>query len=212
MLIKPSWPLSSSIKAFCITRMSDIEQVALPDTPCWLKQVHGSQVVELSNWQPDCNADASFTLELQKICVVKTADCLPILLANKAGTIVAAIHAGWRGLSQGVLEQTVKALNTDNTTLYAWLGPAISQKHFEVGEDVLTAFAEQHFDTDSYFKKANNNKWFADIYGLARQRLTELGITKVYGGEYCTYEQTDLFYSHRRSKDTGRMASLIWLE
>lgn len=212
MLIKPNWPLPSSIQAFCTTRISDLEQVALPDTPCWLKQIHGSQVVELSDWQPGYNADASFTLEPKKICVVKTADCLPILLANKEATAVAAIHAGWRGLSQGVLDTTIKALPVDNASLYAWLGPAISQKHFEVGEDVLTAFAEQDFDTDSYFKKAHHNKWFADIYGLARQRLTELGITQIYGGEYCTYEQTKLFYSHRRSQDVGRMASLIWLE
>lgn len=240
MLIKPNWPLPSSIHAYCTTRLGGVSQppyetfnlgmhvgepyditlknrdilkqkLSLTHEPCWLEQVHSTKVVDLSQHQKNIEADASFTRKKNKVCVIMTADCLPILLANKDATIVAAIHAGWRGLANGIIDETLKAINTDNTSLYAWLGPAISQQYFEVGDDVLTAFDENGYQTANTFKKAEDGKWFADVYGLARQRLNQLGITHIYGGEYCTYAQDELFYSYRRDKTTGRMASLIWL-
>ena len=153
MLIQPDWPVPASIKAFTTTRLSDIDQINVPSEPCRLKQVHGARVIALTDWQPEVEADASFTREKGKVCVVKTADCLPILLADKNATVVAAIHAGWRSLAHGIIDNTIVALNVDLASLYAWFGPAISQQHFEVGEDVLSAFQENQFDTKKHFKQ-----------------------------------------------------------
>ena len=212
MLIQPDWPVPASIKAFTTTRLSDIDQINVPSEPCRLKQVHGARVIALTDWQPEVEADASFTREKGKVCVVKTADCLPILLADKNATVVAAIHAGWRSLAHGIIDNTIVALNVDLASLYAWFGPAISQQHFEVGEDVLSAFQENQFDTKKHFKQTAKNKWHADLYGLAKQRLNQLGVTHIYGGEYCTYSQPALFYSYRRGKESGRLLSLIWID
>jgi len=182
-----------------------------PSDPLWLSQVHGTRVIDLADYSspyPIVEADASIALQPNLVCAILTADCLPVLLCNKAGSCVAAIHAGWRGLSAGIIESTVEKLPCDPASLMAWLGPAIGPKVFEVGEDVLLAF--NHFPKDA-FTPTGRGSWLADIYLLARARLNKIGVTDVFGGDFCTYTESERFYSFRRSKITGRMCTLIWL-
>ena len=140
-----------------------------------------------------------------------TADCLPVLFCDRAGTRVAAAHAGWRGLCDGVLEETVRALDCDPAEILAWMGPAIGPQAFEVGDEVRAAFMRHDQRATEAFKPMVEGKWLADIYQLGRQRLASVGVNAVFGGDLCTYAQQDLFYSFRRDAQTGRMASLIWL-
>jgi YfiH family protein len=162
------------------------------------------------------NADASFTKNKNTVCVVQTADCLPLLVTNKEGTVVAAIHAGWRGLLNGVIENTMHQMNVPPHECLVWLGPAISQKHFEVGSDVKQSFCKKHHEAEKAFQSVPSQKWLADIYALAKIRLESLGVNEVYGGgianDYCTYAQHEDYFSYRRDGETGRMASLIWIE
>jgi YfiH family protein len=139
-----------------------------------------------------------------------TADCLPVLFCNRAGTEVAAAHAGWRGLCAGVLEETVACFADSADNILAWLGPAIGPQAFEVGSDVREAFMAHHPQAESAFRPVGE-KYMADIYQLARQRLTHLGISQIYGGDRCTFTEKGDFFSYRRDKTTGRMASFIWL-
>lgn len=185
----------------------------LPADPCWLNQVHGTTVVRaetLSGHTPE--ADGALTEIPHTVCAVLTADCLPILLTDYAGSIVAACHAGWRGLCHGILEATCAAMRRHPTELLAWLGPAISGDAFEVGDDVRTAFIQQHTESASAFTPIGPQKYLADLYELARQRLTRLGITAISGGQGCTVIERERFFSYRRDGVTGRMASLIWLD
>jgi YfiH family protein len=144
------------------------------------------------------------------ICAVLTADCLPLLLCDEAGTRVAAVHAGWRGLLEGVIEQAVSAMAAQGKQL-AWLGPAIGPGAFEVGEEVRQAFVAEDSAAAHAFAPSPNGRWLANIYVLARLRLQRVGVEAVYGGEYCTYSDPERFYSYRRDGQTGRMASLIWI-
>jgi len=180
----------------------------LPSEPVWLNQVHGSEVV-IAESPRTRTADAAWTAARGVVCAVMTADCLPILLCDRQGTRVAAVHAGWRGLAGGVVEAAVAALDTRD--LLAWLGPAIGPEAFEVGDDVRQAFIERLGDCDEAFFPANG-KWQADLYALARLVLNRTGVTAVYGGGFCTYSDPTRFFSYRRDGQTGRMASLIWLE
>lgn len=182
-------------------------ELALPAEPVWLNQIHGSEVVKADSPHTK-TADAAWTNQRGVVCAVLTADCLPILLCDRQGTCVAAVHAGWRGLVGGVVEATVAALG--RTDLLAWLGPAIGPEAFEVGEEVRQAFIERLGDCDDAFFPANG-RWRADLYALARQVLKRTGITAVYGSEFCTYSDPTRFFSYRRDGQTGRMASLIWL-
>ena len=186
----------------------------------WLEQTHSAVCTELSHTDQDArqviSADASLSVQANLVCAVMTADCLPILLCNKQGTCVAAIHGGWRGLANGIIENTLKQLPCASNQLMAWLGPAISQKYFEVGADVKSAFPGH----DAAFVAVGNSseggdKFMADIYHITRQILQINGVSAVYGGEYCSYEQADLFFSHRRAThqglaNTGRMVSCIY--
>lgn len=187
----------------------------LPSEPVWLEQVHGVEVVvaETTSCQP--RADACISHTKNAVCVTMTADCLPVLLCDQAGTVVAAAHAGWRGLADGVIETTVKAMNVTPSSLMAWLGPAIGSQAFEVGDDVRDAFISHDPKAITAFtlhpSPFTSNKYLADIYQLARQRLNALGITQLYGGGLCTYTDQERFFSFRRDGATGRMASLIWL-
>lgn len=180
----------------------------------WLRQIHGIRVVPLDGigHEAEPEADASITDRLDRACAILTADCLPVLFCNRAGTRVGAAHAGWRGLAGGVLEQTVAELGPPET-LMAWLGPAIGPAHFEVGPEVLDAFLE--FDTSASLaftaRGARPGHFMADIWQLARQRLELAGVTRVFGGGLCTVTDAKRFYSYRRDGQTGRMASLIWL-
>jgi YfiH family protein len=178
--------------------------------PAWLQQVHGVAVAE-ANPALVLEADASWTSTAGIACTVMTADCLPVLFCDRAGTRVAAAHAGWRGLAAGVLESTLEQLAVPVDQVLVWLGPAIGPKAFEVGAEVREAFvAQQRQATAAFLPSANPDKFMADIYQLARFRLAACGVDAVYGGDFCTY--SDLrFFSYRRSVQTGRFASMIWL-
>lgn len=226
--VTPNWPAPANIKAYTTTRhgwgepgnrawkpealMSLVELLQLPDTPVWLKQHHGTTVIEAVAAQRGVEADASFSRQPQQICMVETADCLPVLICDRAGTHISAVHAGWRGLANGIIEAALQKLALPAEDTLVWLGPAIGPNKFEVGRDVYEAFTHRHAEATNAFTPHREEKWLANLYELARLRLRLQGVTAVYGGEYCTHTQTDLFYSYRRDgKDTGRMASVIWV-
>lgn len=181
--------------------------------PVWLEQVHGTRVVDAALERAGAapaKADAAFARRPGVCCVVMTADCLPVLFCDTAGSVVAAAHAGWRGLCAGVLEQTVAAMAVPACTLLAYLGPAIGPQAFVVGDEVRAAFVAHDALAAAAFSPQAAGKWLADIYLLARQRLAACGVDQVYGGTWCTVSDADRFFSYRRDGRTGRMASLIW--
>lgn len=189
------------------------ELLQLPEEPIWITQTHSTMVIEATRENREKTADASFTTQKHRVCVVLTADCLPILLCNKQATHIAAIHAGWRGLSGGIIEATLNVLKQPAEDILVWFGPAIGPQKFEVGKDVFDAFISQHPGSISAFTPLKEGKWLANLYILASLRLKWLGISEIYGGHYCTYTQDDLFFSYRRDQGkTGRMASLIWID
>lgn len=196
--------------AVAANRAQLVSQLNLPSAPVWLEQIHGTGVVTLPSSMTKPQADASVTAKPGVVCAVLTADCLPVLFCDRAGTRVAAAHAGWRGLAGGVLEATVSSLDVPPQELLAWLGPAIGPRAFEVGEEVRAAFMAEDLAAKSAFVQTRPGHWHADLYALARRRLARLGIESVYGGGHCTFEDAQRFYSYRRDGRTGRMASLIW--
>jgi YfiH family protein len=187
-------------------------KVGHPSPPAWLTQVHGNEVVAAETVQAPVAADAAWTRQTGQPCVVMTADCLPVLLCDRAGTVVAAAHAGWRGLVNGVIAATVARMNMPSSDLLAWLGPAIGPAAFEVGAEVRSAFLELDTDNVDCFRPSPAGRWLADIYQLARRQLWRLGISAIDGGNYCTFSDSERFFSYRRENQTGRMATLIWLE
>ncbi|MDH5786346.1 MAG: peptidoglycan editing factor PgeF [Chromatiales bacterium] len=239
-VITPNWPAPSGVRAFTTTRRGGVSlppyeslnlgdhvgddpaavsenrsrlclELNLPAEPRWLSQVHGIRCCDASKVDAPIEADAQFTDQTGVVCAVLTADCLPLLLCDAAGTRVAAAHAGWRGLLNGVIESSVQAMGS-GSELMAWLGPAIGPTAFEVGEEVREAFVSHDAAANAAFVPEGEGKWLADIYRLARQRLAACGVNRVYGGELCTYSDPERFYSYRRDGETGRLASLIWLE
>lgn len=185
----------------------------LPAEPCWLSQVHGSRVIEAGSWVTPPEADACIARSAGQVCVVMTADCLPVLFCNRDGDRVAAAHAGWRGLAGGVLESTVSSLGLPGAEIMAWLGPAIGPQTFEVGDEVRIAFTSRDAAAAQAFRPSGRmGHWLADLYLLARQDLARLGVQAVYGGGLCTYSDETRFFSYRRDGQCGRMASLIWLD
>ena len=241
--IVPDWPAPPNVRALITTRVGgtssgayasfnlgagsgdDMEVVArnraclrlwLPAEPVWLRQVHGNAVVAADGADGVPEADAAFARRPGSVCAVLTADCLPVLLCDEGGTVVAAAHAGWRGLCAGVLEQTLRAMDKPPATLLAYLGPAIGPAAFEVGAEVRAAFlaadAGSEQEVASAFAPGKPGKFYADLYALARQRLAHFGVHRIYGGGYCTHGERERFYSYRRDGATGRMASLIWME
>ena len=184
---------------------------ALPAPPCWLRQVHGTEVVDAARAAVDCEADAAFTRTPAAVCLIMTADCLPVLFCDRAGTVVAAAHAGWRGLAAGVLEATLHSMAVAPGDVLAWLGPAIGPAAFEVGDEVRETFVAGDPAAVSAFRVHSAGKWRADLFLLARQRLLRAGVTAVYGGGVCTFSDPERFFSHRRDRQTGRMATAIWL-
>jgi YfiH family protein len=184
----------------------------LPSEPVWLEQAHGTIVANAD--RADClpQADACIARQRAAVCVVMTADCLPVLLCDQQGSVVGVAHAGWKGLAAGVIEATVQAMNVAPQNLMAWLGPAISQDAFEVGDEVRAAFIAAQPQAASAFIPGQQGKWLADIYTLARLRLNALGITQIYGGDCCTYRDSERFFSYRRDGVTGRMGTFIWLD
>jgi polyphenol oxidase len=186
----------------------------LPSEPVWLNQVHGINVVDAANTTCVADADASYTNRRNVVCVTMTADCLPILICDTAGTLVASIHAGWRSLCDGVIEATVAKMGVETSQLMAWLGPAIGPNAFEVGGEVREQFIALDGQAQAAFKP-HGKKWLGNLYQIATQRLNILGVTQIYGGghneNWCTFTQKDRFFSYRRDGVTGRMATLIWL-
>ena len=238
--ITPDWPAPANVRACVTTRAGGVSrppyasfnlaahvgddpqavasnrarlcaELALPAEPAWLMQVHGDAVIDATQAAGAPQADGAFATVSDAVCAVLTADCLPVLLCDRAGTRVAALHAGWRGLAGGVIEAGVRALDVAGGELLAWLGPAIGPQAFEVGAEVRAAFVSQDPAAGSAFHSHGNGKFLADIYLLARQRLAGLGVTAVSGGGLCTVADRDRFYSYRRDGVTGRMASLVWL-
>ena len=184
----------------------------LPGEPFWLTQVHGTVAVDVDQGPKSWEADAAVARQTGNVCAVMTADCLPVLLCDEAGSVVCAAHAGWRGLAGGVLEASVRAMDAPPARLLAWLGPAIGPQAFEVGDEVRTAFMAQRPEAAAAFAAKGGGKWLADLYLLARQRLNATGVSRVFGGGFCTHNEAERFYSYRRDKSTGRMAALIWME
>ncbi len=238
--IVPDWPAPARVKALITTRNGGVSpppfdtlnlathvgddpaavarnrarlrrEATLPAEPRWLDQVHGRLVADLDGEAPPCCADAAVTSTPGEVCAVLTADCLPVLLCDRAGRRVAAAHAGWRGLCGGVIEAAVKALGVEGGAVMAWLGPAIGPGAFEVGDEVRAAFVDVDPAAAVAFSPAGGGHWRADLYRLARQRLADCGVGFVGGGGYCTVTEADRFFSYRRDGRTGRMASLIWI-
>jgi YfiH family protein len=237
----PDWPAPASVRAIVTTRCGGaslppfdkfnlaahvgddlvavtanrrrlVEVLALPREPGWLRQVHGISVAMLDGEVSDGpEADASFSATSGRVCAVLTADCLPVLFCDRAGTRVAAAHAGWRGLAGGVLEATVTTLAVPADGLLAWLGPAIGPRAFEVSGEVRDSFLRIDPGDAVAFDATRSGHWHADLYRLARRRLARVGVEAVYGGGYCTFNEAGRFYSFRRDGTTGRMASLVWL-
>ena len=240
MFIEPKWPAPSCIKAFTTLRLGGVSQkpfdsfnlakhvgdtaahvkanrehlqkkLCLPNEPIWLQQTHSTIALSATPNHREHEGDASFTHDMNQVCVVLTADCLPILLCNNEGTQVAAIHAGWRGLLNGIIESTLEAMGSPQNIL-VWLGPAIGPTHFEVGEEVREQFIAKDNEAAHAFIPSPNGRWLANIYKLARLRFKKKNINEIYGGNYCTYSDPLSFYSYRRDgARTGRQASLIWI-
>ncbi|MBK9160549.1 MAG: peptidoglycan editing factor PgeF [Nitrosomonadales bacterium] len=238
-LIFPDWPAPENVRALQTTRQGGVSappydslnlgshvgdaplavarnrmllNTVLPSEPVWLEQVHGTAVANADMAGCRVQADACIARRLGSVCVVMTADCLPVLLCDRQGSVVGAAHAGWKGLAAGVIEATVEAMDIAPQDLIAWLGPAISQRAFEVGDEVRAVFVDGDPKASTAFVPGNEGKWFADIYALARLRLNAMGITQVYGGGRCTSGERDTFFSYRRDGVTGRMGTFIWLE
>ena len=236
-MIFPDWPAPARVRACMTTREGGVSpppwasfnlgdhvgddpahvaanrarlRESLPAEPGWLRQVHSARVAELGREQ-NPEADAAFTRARGQVCAVLTADCLPVLFCDRAGSVVAAAHAGWRGLAHGVLEATVAAMDVAPGEILAWMGAAIGPEAFEVGDEVRAAFVARHPQAAAAFAPHAPGKWLADIYALARIRLGAVGVGAVHGGGRCTFTEAETFFSYRRDGVTGRMAALIWL-
>lgn len=236
-LIKPSWPAPPNVNALQTTRVGGLSAAPydsfnlgdhvgdhphhvahnrqqlnnfVPTEPVWLNQVHGVRVIDAALSRCVECADASFSTNRNVVCTVMTADCLPILLCDKAGTVVASIHAGWRSLCDGVIEETISAMPAAVGDLMVWFGPAIGPGAFEVDAKVREQFLAKDVQAERAFKP-HGDKWLCDLYQVAKLRLKSLGVTDLYGEVLCTYENPDEFFSYRRDGDTGRMATMIWL-
>jgi len=195
----------------CVASNRAILRACLPAEPAWVKQVHGTAVIEAARAAPDAEADGVVAHHTGMVCAVMTADCLPVLLTDRAGKSVGIAHAGWRGLAGGIVENVVLAMDEPPRDLIAYVGPGIGARCYEVGEDVRKAFVDRDPAAARSFAPRQNGKYLVDLYGLARQRLAAAGVAEVHGGEFCTASE-ERFFSFRRDRTTGRMASLIWLE
>ncbi|MCG5510838.1 peptidoglycan editing factor PgeF [Ectothiorhodospira lacustris] len=239
-LLVPAWPAPAGVRSISTTRAGGVsrppfddfnlglnngddpkavihnrrllrQRLGLPREPCWLHQVHGIRVVETSCCGDQPAADAVVAFAPGPPCVVMTADCLPVLFCDHAGTRVGAAHAGWRGLAGGVLEATVEALGCPPGELMAWLGPCIGPGAFEVGDEVRAAFLQQDPGAHDAFAPSSTGRWLADLRMLARRRLSACGLRSIQAETACTFSDARRFYSFRRDGETGRMATLIWL-
>jgi len=195
----------------CVARNRAILRACLPHEPVWVKQVHGTAVIDATRATPDAEADGVVTQSPGPVCAVMTADCLPIFLSDRAGKSVGIAHAGWRGLAAGIVENVVQAMGVPSRDIIAYIGPGIGAHRYEVGEDVRKAFVDRDPAAARSFAPRQGGKYLVDLYGLARQRLAAAGVAGIHGGGFCTASE-ERFFSFRRDETTGRMASLIWLE
>lgn len=208
-VLQADWPVPAQVTAGTVLRNGSVND--LPGKPIWIEQVHGSNVVTIGSSDFDSGApqaDAVIARGSHELCVVRTADCLPILAFDKASQSIAAIHAGWRGLAAGVIDATLDKLQAQPSELLVWLGPAISQAAFEVGGEVRDAFLAQGFSAAA-FERNSRGRWQADLYALAIERLAALGIPRVYGGGLCTHGDADRFPSFRRDASRERLLNFI---
>jgi hypothetical protein len=197
--------------ALAVTKNRETLRGMLPAEPVWLRQLHGARVVEAQPGSLGAEADGAVARGPGRVCAVLTADCLPVLLADKGGTVVGIAHAGWRGLAAGVIENVVRAMGVAPESLIAYLGPGIGAAAYEVGIDVFDALVLANSDAARAFLPHGPGKFLADLNLVARQRLMRLGLGSIHGGNLCTYGDAGRFYSYRRDGVTGRMASLIWI-
>lgn len=242
-VINPNWNVSKNIHAFTTTREGGVslepylsfnlgdhvgddksavktnrtllvEKFCLPQTPIFLTQTHSTRVIQLPYSGQNLEADAVYTNVPNQVCAVMTADCLPVLFSTTSSNEVAAVHAGWRGLCDGVLEETVKYFQAKSEDIIAWFGPAIGPKAFQVGIDVVEKFVAVDEKAKLAFQPdvIEDGKYLGNLYQIATQRLNNLGITQIYGGNHCTFNEKEKFFSYRRDNQTGRMASVIWFE
>ena len=236
--IVADWPAPSNVRAIMTTRAGgvssgvfaslnlgshvgdSVDHVAenrrrlralVPDEPLWLEQVHGTQVVAMEHAATGTPADAVVSRAPGRVCAIMTADCLPVILCDRDGAVVAAAHAGWRSLCHGVLENAVRSMNVPPETLMAWMGVAIGPTAFEVGAEVRSAFLEKDARAAEAFTPQHGEKWLADLYLLATQRLNACGVSAVFGRNGCTYRDADRFFSYRRDGVTGRMVTCVWI-
>ena len=186
--------------------------LSVPNSPQWLEQIHSTRAVLLPNKETIPKADAAYTFDKNIVCSVMTADCLPLLITDTRGSCVAAIHAGWKGLCDGIIEATIEKLPVENDSLMVWLGPAIGPAVYEIGEEVYDAFTKNDIEAKKSFTEVSEQHWLFDIYGLAKLRLNRLGVKQIYGGDHCTLSEEEKFFSYRRDDVTGRMASMIWID
>lgn len=195
--------------------VESLQQLAsIPGDILWLKQIHGIELIEMPNASKP-EADGAWTDKPNQACAVLTGDCLPVVLCDKAGTVIAALHGGWRSLAKGIIEKGVKQLQAKtNSPIIAWLGPAIGAAVYQVGPEVKDAFVSQDAKLDTAFKvdASKDNHYLMDMVAIAKHKLNQAGVEDVFGGQHCTYTQTDQFFSHRRSQEIGRMATLIWMQ
>lgn len=209
--IVPEWPAAARVRALMSTRATtDVDlRAALPAEPAWLRQVHGTNVIQMPSTERE--GDAAVTRSAGVVLTIRAADCMPVLLTDDAGSVIGAAHAGWRGLSAGVVESTVRAMGLPGTQLLAWLGPAISARVYEVGDEVRTAFVKKDAAAAAAFSPTRPGHWLLDLYLVARQRLHAQGVERIFGGGFCTYTDPARFHSFRRDGTSGRMAAFLWL-
>ena len=215
-MIHPDWPAAARVRALVTTRdFGDLRSEEarlrlrrlLPREPAWLKQVHGAAVMEADTAQGMPEADASVSRTAGTVCAALVADCMPVMLCDEAASTVGVAHAGWRGLAAGVLEAVIQKMGISPEKQLAWLGPAIGPRVYEVGEEVREAFVGH----ESAFSPTRPGHWLLDLYAIARARLAARGVTRVYGGQFCTYSEAERFHSWRRDRTAARMAAAIWL-
>ena len=206
--------LSSGDDPSSVARNRDIVRAALPADPTWLAQVHGIAVHDLDGPAAALRprADAAATSTPGRVAVVLTADCMPLFLADRKGRRVAVAHAGWRGMASGVIESSVRALGGDPADICAWMGPTIGPDAFEVGPEVKDAFEGHDAGAGEGFRAGRPGKLMADLYALARRRLTKSGVREISGGGFCTFHDSERFFSYRRMRESGRMGAFIWID
>jgi YfiH family protein len=239
----PDWPAPTNVKAYTTLRMrlgvsqapyqqfnlaahvgdslANVQQnrlllkqhLALPAEPTWIKQTHSQIALSAESFNLDQEADATYAQQPNQVCIILTADCLPILICDRAGNQVAAIHAGWRGILSGIIENTLKKLTAKPEELLVWLGPAISQSNYEVGDEMRDLFLQDNPTSEvAFIPSTSNKRWLASLNELARLRLQAQGVASIYGGDHCTFADSKRFFSYRRDgQQTGRIASLIWI-